>query len=282
MDEIAIVVDSTAYIPEKLIKEHNIHVIPVYLHMEGEDYRDGVDISPDEFYRRLQSTSDVPTTSQPSIGEFENFFREMGKKADSILAIFISDELSGSLDSAHSAVDLIQDIPITIVDSRSTSMGLGFIVLAAARAIKSGKNLEETTKLTRDLIPKTKLMFVVDDLKYLHRGGRIGGAKRLMGSLLSMKPILHLLNGRIEPFESVRTKKKALSRMLDVIEEDLKDKKSVRMATFNALAADEASYLEEQLRIRFNPDELLFTEMSPAIGNHVGPGTFGVAYYTED
>jgi len=282
MSKVPIVVDSTAYIPEDLIKKHNIHVIPQILTWEGQSLLDGVEITPEQFYKRLQSASEIPTTSQPSTGAFADFFKKVGEEADSIVAILVSDHLSGTLDSARSSVDLLENIQIEIVDSLSTSMGLGWIVLAAARAVEQGKSAVEVAQLSRDLVSKSRIIFVVDTLEYLHKGGRIGGAQRLMGSVLAIKPLLHLEEGRIEPLASVRTKKKAVEQMLDVIEEEIKDKKTVRMATVNALASEEAKELGKMLQARFQPFELLHAELSPAIGTHVGPGTIGVAYITED
>lgn len=282
MSKVPIVVDSTAYIPEDLIKKHNIHVIPQILTWEGQSLLDGVEITPEQFYKRLQSASEIPTTSQPSAGAFADFFKKVGEEADSIVAILVSDHLSGTLDSARSSVDLLENIQIEIVDSLSTSMGLGWIVLAAARAVEQGKSAVEVAQLSRDLVSKSRIIFVVDTLEYLHKGGRIGGAQRLMGSVLAIKPLLHLEDGRIEPLASVRTKKKAVEQMLDVIEEEIKDKKTVRMATVNALASEEAKELGKMLQARFQPFELLHAELSPAIGTHVGPGTIGVAYITED
>jgi len=282
MSEIAIVVDSTADIPEDLIKNHNIPVIPHILRWGGENLLDGVDINPDEFYKRLQSTSEFPATSQPSAGEFAEFFKNVSENAESILAILISDHLSSTLDSAQSAADMLNDIPINIIDSRSTSMGLGFIVLAAAKAVESGYSFEDVTKLAQDLVPKARIKFVVDTLEYLHRGGRIGGAERLMGTMLSLKPLLHLEDGRIEPLATFRTKRKAIAQMLAVIGDEIKDMKTVHMATVNAMALKEASEIGEQLQERFNPVELLHVNMSPVIGTHVGPGTVGVSYLVED
>ena len=282
MSKVAIVVDSTAYIPEDLIKKYNIHVIPLTVNWQDETLLDGVDITPEQFYKRLQSTSEIPTTSQPSAGAFADFYKKVGEEADSIVSIHISDHLSGTLDSARSAVDLVDNIQIEIVDSLSTSMGLGWIVLAAARAVEQGKSAEDVAQLARDLVSKSRIIFVVDTLEYLHKGGRIGGAQRLMGSVLSIKPLLHLEEGKIEPLASVRTKKKAVEQMLDVIAEEIKDKKTVHMATINALAYEEAKELGKMLQARFQPFELLHAELSPAIGTHVGPGTVGVAYITED
>ena len=282
MSNVAIVVDSTAYIPEDLINKYNIHVIPLTLDWEGESLLDGVDITPEQFYKRLQSTSEIPTTSQPSAGALADFLKKVSEEVDSIVAILISDHLSGTLDSARSAVELLDNIQIEIVDSLSTSMGLGWIVLAAARAVEQGKSAEDVAQLARDLVSKSRMIFVVDTLEYLHKGGRIGGAQRLMGSMLSIKPLLHLEDGRIEPLASVRTKKKAVEQMLNVIEEEIKNKKTVRMATVNALAPEAAKELGEILQARFKPTVLLQTEISPAIGTHVGPGTIGVAYIVED
>lgn len=282
MSSIAIVVDSTAYIPERLIKKHKIHVIPQILQWEGESLLDGVDIKPDEFYKRLQSASEIPTTSQPSAGEFAEFLKKVSKKADGIVVILISDHLSGTLDSARSAVNMLDDIQVEIIDSQSTSMGLGWIALSAARAAEAGASFEEVTKLATELVAKSRIIFVVDTLEYLHKGGRIGGAQRLMGSMLSVKPLLNLEDGRIEPLASVRTKKKAIAQMLDVIEEEIKGKPIVRMAIVNALASEEASALEEKVQTQFNPVELLQVDISPVIGTHVGPGTVGVAYLVED
>jgi DegV family protein with EDD domain len=282
MSKVAIVVDSTAYIPEDLIKKYNLHVIPLTVNWQDETLLDGVDITPPQFYKRLQSTSEIPTTSQPSAGAFADFFKKVAEEADSIVAIHISDHLSGTLDSARSAVDMLDNIQIEIVDSLSTSMGLGWIVLAAARAVEQGKSAEDVAQLARELVSKSRIIFVVDTLEYLYKGGRIGGAQRLMGSVLSIKPLLHLEEGKIEPLASVRTKKKAVEQMLDVIDEEIKDKKSVRMATFNALAPEEAKELGDMLQARFKPIELLHAELSPAIGTHVGPGTIGAAYIVED
>jgi len=278
MSDIAIVVDRTAYIPKELINKYKIHVIPQILHWKQKVFLDGVDIKPVDFYQRLQVTSEFPSTSQPSTGEFADFLKEVNKKADSILVILISDKLSDTLDSAYSARDMLPDIQIEIVDSMSTSMGLGWITLAAAKAAGQGKPFEEVVKLAKSCVPKSRLIFVVDTLEYLHKGGRIGGAKRLMGSLLSVKPLLHIQDGRIEPLASPRTKQKATDQMLDIIGDEIKRKNNVRMAIVNALAQNEALHLMEMIQHRFNPVELLQADISPVIGTHVGPGAVGVAW----
>jgi DegV family protein with EDD domain len=278
MSNIAIVVDSTAYIPEELVKKYKIHVIPQILNWGEHSFLDGIDIKPTDFYQRLQVAADIPTTSQPSAGDFFEFLKKVNKKAENILAILISDQLSGTLDSACSAREMLPGANIEIVDSMSTSMGLGWIALAAARAAEEGKSFEEVGQLAQSLIPKSRIVFVVDTLEYLHKGGRIGGAKRLMGSLLSVKPLLHLQGGRIEPLASPRTKEKAIAQMLDIIEGEVKDKTRVHMAIINALAQEDAASLMEIVQSRFNPVELFQADMSPVISTHVGPGTVGVAW----
>jgi DegV family protein with EDD domain len=278
--KVAIVTDSTAYLPADLVDQYNIHVIPLVLCWEEEDLLDGVDITPTAFYERLKNSGIIPTTSQPSPGKFVEFFTQIAETAESIVAIFISDELSGTLDSAHTATDMMPDYPIEIVDSRSTSMGLGLIVLAAAREAERGQDHVEVANVARAIVPKTRVLFVVDTLEYLHKGGRIGGAKRLFGSLLSIKPVLHLVDGRIEPLASIRTKSKAIKHMLAVADQEVVGNKPVHVGVFNALAPQEAKNIYKTIYTLIRPEELIQAELSPVIGTHVGPGTVGIAYYS--
>ncbi len=282
MSKVAIVVDSTAFIPPELVAQYDLHVIPQVLNWEGKSYKDDVDITPDEFYTRLKTAKEMPTTSQPSAGEFFEFFSEVAKTADSIVATHLSEFLSGTLASARAAADMMPDnYPIEIVDTRSTAMGLGFMTLAAARAVENGADYKEAAEAARALIDRMRVVFVVDTLEFLHRGGRIGGAKRFVGSMLSLKPVLHLENGRIEPLASVRTKRKAVQHALQVMEEEMKGKSNIRVAVMNALAPEEGNKILDEVQQRLNPMELLNTELSPIVGAHVGPGTVGVIYYAE-
>jgi len=279
--KVAVVVDSTAYIPSDLVTQYNLHVIPQILNWKGESLKDKIDISASEFYERLKTAKEMPTTSQPSAGEFYEFFSKVAETADSIVAVLISKPLSGTQASAHAAAEMMSDYPIEIVDSRSTAMGLGFMALAAARAAENGADYKQAAETARALVPKMRLIFVVDTLEFLHRGGRIGGAKRLVGSMLSVKPVLHLNDGRIEPLASVRTKRKAIQHMLSVVEEEMQSKSNVHAAVIHALAEKEAGSICDEVRQRLNPAELLLTEMSPVVGAHVGPGTVGIVYYGE-
>ncbi len=279
--QVAIVVDSTADINPELVKKYNIHVIPQILNWEGESLKDKIDITADAFYERLAQTKATPTTSQPSAGEFYEFFSKVSEMAVSIVAVLLSDQLSGTLASARAAVDMMGDYPIELVDSRFTSMGLGFMAIKAAQAAQNGASMAEVAAAAGALIPHMNLVFVVDTLEYLHRGGRIGGAKRLVGSILSVKPVLHVDNGRVEPFASIRTKKKAVKHMLQNAVEQMKGKENVHVSIIHAASPKEADALYQQVYESMNPTELMISEMSPIIGTHTGPGTVGMIYYAE-
>jgi DegV family protein with EDD domain len=279
-NKIALVVDSTANLSQAEIDRLNIHVIPQILIWEKESYRDQVDITNQEFYDRLRTAKELPSTSQPSSGEFHEFFSKVAETNESIIGVFVSDELSGTLDSARTAAAMMPDFPIEIVDSRSTSMGLGFIALETAEAIEQGKNLEDVVKTARSAIPRAKAVFVVDTLEFLHRGGRIGGAKRLMGTLLSFKPLLYLEKGRVEPLDNVRTKKKALKSAIDYVFNDTVGKGSLRVCVIHSAVPDEAEVFLKQVDQRLQPVEITVSELTPVIGTNTGPGLLGLAYIT--
>ncbi|VAW34132.1 DegV family protein [hydrothermal vent metagenome] len=277
--KVAIVVDSTAYIPPALVAQYNIHVIPQILNWEGSSLRDDIDIKPDAFYARLATAKEMPTTSQPSAGEFHEFFSKVAETADSIVAILISKSLSGTQASAQAAAGMMEDYPIEIVDSQSSTMGLGYMVLTAARAIENGADYKTAAEVARALVADMRVLFVVDTLEFLHRGGRIGGAQRFIGSMLSIKPILNLVDGKIEPLASVRTKKKALAHLLNVAETEMAGKSNIKAAVMHAAAANDAQKLHDQLKQKLNPTELHIVELSPVIGAHVGPLALGLVYY---
>jgi DegV family protein with EDD domain len=279
--KVAIVTDSTCNLPVELVEQYNIHVIPQILNWEGKSLLDQVDISTRDFYDRLPQSSDLPKTSQPAPGQFTEFYTKVAENADSIVGIFVSEFLSGTLQSAHLGAEAMGDYPIEIVDSRSVSLGLGLLVTAAARYAAEGHDYKEIAAYTRTLVPRLRVVFVVDTLEYLHKGGRIGGAKRLMGSVLSIKPILHLDNGRIEPLDSVRTKNKAIQSMIDTIVGEMKGKTDVHAGIIHAAAPEAAARVEEMLLAQVTPQELLTNELTPVIGANVGPGIVGMGYYTE-
>jgi DegV family protein with EDD domain len=278
---IAVVTDSTSDLPQELAKEHGIRIIPQVLIMGTKTWRDGVDIDPPAFYELLQTSPDFPASSQPSVDDFREAFEELAKDADGIAAILVSDELSGTINSARMAKESLPDVPIEIVDTRSVSAQLGFIAIAAARAAAAGADLQTVTDTARAMIGKVGVYFVVDTLEYLHRGGRIGAAARLFGTALNLKPLLAIKDGMVHPVTKVRSRRKALATLFQLLDEELAGKEGIHMAVLHVAAPEEAARLAEQLVERFHPVQMLHTECGPVVGTHAGPGTVGVVYYSE-
>jgi len=278
MEKVVVVTDSTAYIPPELIKEYGMRVAPLAVIWDGKTLHDDVDITPSEFYARLKNSKSLPTTSQTTPEEFRNIFSPILAEGKSILGVFISSTLSGTIDSAMQVKKAMPTAPIEIVDSRSSAMALGFVALAAARAIKSGASMAEAAEVARRAAELSNLIFVVDTLEFLHRGGRIGGAKRFLGTALNLKPLLTVIDGKIDALESVRTKAKATERMLDLVEQRIGNRRPLRLSPLHAGSPAEARALMKAAQEKFHPDECILSEVSPAIGAHVGPGTIGIAW----
>lgn len=278
---ITIVTDSSSYIPESATKGLDIAVIPLWLIWGEDNLQDGVDIQPAEFYRRLKESNTLPTSSQPSAMEFENFYKEVSENSDQIVSVLVSSKISGTIASARAAVNELPELSIPIVDSLNSSMGLGFAVLAAARAAAEGKSVEGVVAAAEAMKSKIQFIFIVDTLEYLHKGGRISGGKRLMGTALKIKPILQFEDGEIRPLSQARTKSKAIERVYEIIQERLGGKKIVEAAVADIDNADEADAVADQLRDQFGVTNILRADVSPVVGTHVGPGTIGIAFYTE-
>ena len=276
---IAIVTDSTCDLPRELAQEHNIHVVPQVLIMGTKTWRDGVDIDPPAFYELLQTSSDFPASSQASVADFREVFANLAAEVDGIAAILVSDKLSGTLNSARMAKEDLPGVPIEIVDTRSVSMQLGLIVLAAARAASAGADLQTVADTARAMIGHASVYFVVDTLEYLHRGGRIGGAARLFGTALNLKPLLAIKDGIVQPVTKVRSRRKALATLVQLLDEELAGKERVQMAVLHVAAPEDAERLAEQLVDRYHPVEMIHAECGPVVGTHAGPGTLGVAFY---
>jgi len=279
--KITIVTDSSSYIPETATKGLDIAVIPLWLIWGEDNLQDGIDIQPAEFYKRLKESKTLPTSSQPSAMEFEKFFKSVAEKSDQIVSVLVSSKISGTIDSARAAVTEFKDQQIPIVDSLNCSMGLGFAVLAAARAAAAGKSVNEVVAAAEAVKDKMHFLFVVDTLEYLHKGGRISGGKRLMGTALKIKPILQFENGEIRPLSQARTNSKAIRQVFEIVQERLGEKKMVEVAVVDVDSPDEADMVADQLKERFEIDTVHRAVVSPVVGTHVGPGTIGIAFYTE-
>lgn len=281
MSRIAVVTDSLASLPEELINQYNIKVAPQVLVWGYESYLDGVDITPQEFYARLKSSKEMPTTSQATLASFKEIFEPLVAEGRPIIAIVGSSKLTATMNSAEQAKALFPGATIEVIDSLDVAMSMGFQVLAAARAVEDGKPFVEVVELARKAHEYTGVMFVVDTLEFLHRGGRIGGAKRLLGTALSLKPLLELQEGRVEAVENIRTKTKAFKRLLEVVEGRLADQSNVRIAGLHAAAEQDARAVLDEAKNRCSPIETIWSEVTPVIGTHTGPGTVGLAYCTD-
>jgi DegV family protein with EDD domain len=278
MSKIAFVTDSTAYIPKDLLQQYPISVAPQVLIFGDEIFEDGVDIQPSEFYIRLKHAKIMPTTSQASPKAFKDIFDRRLEEGYQILTILVSEQLSGTLASAIQARELLPGAPIEIVDSRTTAMAMGFQVLAAARAAADGANLAECKAIAEKAREHTGVIFAVDTLEFLHRGGRIGGAARLLGTALNMKPILEVTGGRVEAIERVRTRSKSLNRLIELVEERIAGRQPVRLATLHANDPEDAKTILKDTSDKVNAVESIFSEVSPVVGTHTGPGTVGIAF----
>ena len=280
MSKIAVVTDSTTYMPPDLVKKHNISVAPQVLIWGDQTYRDGVDIGSGEFFTRLKTAKVMPSTSQVAVVSFQEVFQDLVEKGFEVLALLVSSKLSGTTQSAMQAKELMGSAgeKVNVVDSQSVAMALGFQVLAVARALEDGASLQDAIALAEKSYQNTGVFFAVDTLEFLHRGGRIGGAQRFLGTMLNMKPILAIQDGRVEGIERIRTKAKAHDRVLELTVERVAGRTPVRLATLHANAAEDARALLTRAEAELRPVESVFTEVSPTVGTHTGPGTVGLAF----
>lgn len=280
MKKIAFITDSTSYLDKTYADAHHIKVVPLNLHWGDELFKDNVDITADVFYTRLAKTEKLPTTSQPSAGEFLEAYEEMARDADVLMVPLISSGISGTVDSALMAAKEFTSKPVHVIDSKVTSAGLSLLVKALVSAAEAGAGVDELLKLADKIVNDVRIYFVVDTLKFLHMGGRIGGASALLGSVLDLKPILTLTKeGKIDALEKVRTKKKALKRLIELAVEKA-DGKPAHVGVIHAQAPDEAEETKVEMENQINCVESETYVISPVIGTHAGPGALGVAIHT--
>jgi DegV family protein with EDD domain len=276
MANVVVLTDSTAYIPTEITNQLPISVIPLTLILDGKTYFDGEDIMPDQFYQLLLTSSSMPQTSQVTVSQYEKRFGQLIDEGYEILNLGISSGISSSYQSACQAQKSFPGKPIEIMDTKLVSMALGF--QAAARAAKDGATLAECKTIAENAYPKIGVYFTVDSLKFLAAGGRINSAKRLLGTALNIKPILEIRDGKIELVESVISKKKALNRMVNLVEKGINGREPIRVSVFHALDHKSALVLQDELEKRFHPVENILSFVSPVVGAHVGPGTISIAY----
>jgi DegV family protein with EDD domain len=277
--KVAIVTDSISSMSQAMGHEYGVHVVPIHIQFGANSYLDDVSLDSTGFYSLLAANHQLPTTSQPTAHDFLEVYQKLAGNVEAIVSIHASKKVSATVDSARAARKELPDVPIHVVDCETLSMGQGLIVIAAARAADAGKSATEIVQLVESLVPKVKVLFTVETLEYLRRGGRIGGATALLGSALRIKPVLHIADGQVEPLEKPRTRKRAVSRLLELMTEQVGDAETVHAGILHCNAREEAEKLAQQMEDQFNCVELLITEAGPTIGAHGGPGTVGVTFY---
>ncbi|RZU30924.1 DegV family protein [Blastococcus saxobsidens] len=274
---VAVLTDSTAYLPRSTVDEYGIHVVPLYVVLSGRSGREGEDISSADVAKALSTRGQRVSTSRPTPGDFVAAYRAaLDAGADRLVSIHLSSELSGTWDAARVAASQVGEHIVSVVDSRSAAMGTGFAVLAAARAAADGADRDTVDRIARAAVDRTRTFFVVDTLEHLRRGGRIGSAAAILGSALAVKPVLHVEAGSVVPLEKVRTSARAVHRLVQHVVEHAGERE-VSLAVHHLAAAERAERLVAELRARVPAiRELHVSELGAAIGAHVGPGAVGV------
>lgn len=277
MSKIAVVTDSTAYLPTDTIHKFGITVVPLMVNFGQESHKEGVDITADQFFARLAVEKNLPTTSQPSVGEMVQAYERLLQTHDSVIGIFISSKLSGTAHSAETAARMVEG-DITVIDSRSTAFGQARLVLTACEMIEAGQDKESIVAKLNEMVEANKAYFIVDSLEHLHRGGRVSGASALIGSLLQVKPILHIEDGKLELLEKVRTRKKSLARIAELIKEQRIAGKHLTLSVVYTDNPGDAKEVAGQFQEHFPDAEISTLQIGPVIGTHVGPGLLGLMF----
>ncbi|TCP57827.1 DegV family protein with EDD domain [Tumebacillus sp. BK434] len=277
MSKIAIVTDSTAYLPTDTIHKYGITVVSLMVNFGQESHKEGVDITSDQFFARLAVEKNLPTTSQPSVGEMVQAYERLLETHDSIIGIFLSSKLSGTAHSAETASRMVEG-DITVIDSKITAFGQARLVLTACEMIEAGQDKETIVAKLNEMVETIKAYFIVDSLEHLHRGGRVSGAAALIGSLLQVKPILHVEDGKLELLEKVRTRKKSLARIAELIKAKQIAGKKLTMAIVYTDNASDAAEVAAQFQEQFPEADISTAQIGPVIGTHVGPGLLGFIF----
>jgi len=270
---IKIVTDSSVDLPDDIVRDLDITVVPLTIHFGDKTYVDGRDLTADAFYDLLTTETAHPRTAQPSVGVFEETYRSLAAKGHEVVVLTLAAELSGAHNSAVLAVQGVPAAHVTVIDSRLLSMGMGMIVMQAARLAREGRGRAEIEAAVQSLIPRTSVYIVVDTMTYLQRGGRIGRASAFAGALLNVKPILSLQNGTVVPLQRVRSRAKALQEMLNIARKEAPIEEAYIMHAAAPALGEEFEKMVEPLyggSIRVLP-------LGPVIGVHVGPGALGLA-----
>jgi DegV family protein with EDD domain len=283
MPIVGVLTDSCASIPESLIGELNIKIVPYYLHKGKETLRDLVDVQREEFFRWLATAKELPKTANPGPGDYLEGFKELAQQAEEVVSIHMTSIGSGAYQAAvmarEMAGEVLPDLRIEVIDTRNVSLCQGWMTIEAARAALAGKSLDEIVRLVKDMIPITRMIQTADTLRYLYMGGRIGKAQHLVGSLLNIKPLIGMEDGVIVPLGQARSRLGAYRRIVGMMEESVGPSGRVKVAFVHAATLEEVKKLRAMVEERLTCVEVLMAELSPVLGVHTGPGPAGVCYF---
>ncbi|KYD25600.1 DegV family protein [Geobacillus stearothermophilus] len=278
--KIAIVTDSTAYLPKDVRERLGIRMIPLSVIFGDETYREEIDMTADEFFVKIKQSPKLPTTSQPSVGEFVDLFTAIREEGyDAVISIHLSSGISGTYQGAVTAGTMVEGLRVYAYDSEISCMAQGFYAIEAAEMAKAGKMPEEILARLDEMKRTLRAYFMVDDLSHLQRGGRLTGAQAFIGGLLQIKPLLRFENKVIVPFEKIRTRKKAVQRIEELFDEDADKGVPLKAAIIHANQPDEASRWRDELAARYPHVEFSISYFGPVIATHVGEGALGLTWY---
>jgi DegV family protein with EDD domain len=275
-----IVADTTCGLPRKLLEERHIPLIPQIVTFGDESYHDDRDLDTATFLSKLKASPTLPKTAAPEPSLYFPIFEEAGRRGESVVVVAPTGKASGTVRSAQIAAQDFADVDIRVVDTQTISCNLGSLVLVADDLAKAGKSADEIVAKLSDLIPRGRIYFLVDTLEYLAKGGRIGGAKKLLAELLEIKPILQIKDGQVESFEQQRTKKRALARLVQVVAESCKGGEDAHLCVLQVEAEKEAEALVTELKSIVPVSNIPIYELPPAIVVHAGPKAMGVGFFT--
>ncbi|WP_301109057.1 DegV family protein [Sporosarcina sp.] len=273
----AIVTDSTAYVPDDIKAELNIHTIPLLVTIEGKEFKEDIDLTTDAFYEMVRGKGPLPKTSQPAIGDFEALYEKLSKDYDAVISIHLSSGISGTYMGALQAGEMINNIEVLPFDSEVSAYPQGFYAVRAAQLANEGADPHAIIEELHEMKKTLRAYFMVDDLSHLQRGGRLSGVQAIVGGLLQVKPILHFEDKVIVPFEKIRTTKKAMKRIADLLAEDAKDQ-LLDAAVIHANRYEEAVEWKELLEKKHPNVDFTVSHFGPVIGTHLGEGAMGLGW----
>ncbi|MCM3760920.1 DegV family protein [Alkalihalobacillus oceani] len=280
---VAIVTDSTAYLPKEERERLSIYMVPLSVIFAEKTYKEELELTTEEFYKKLEGAEQLPTTSQPSTGQFVELFTDLKKQGyQQVVTLHLSSGISGTFQNALTAGEMVDGLEVHGFDSEIACYALGFFVREAAQLALKGAGVSEIVTRLEEIKATLKAYFMVADLGHLHRGGRLSGGQLLVGNLLKIKPILHFVDGKIVPFEKVRTEKKAIDRILQLLDQDLRSDGRYEVTVIHAMRPEAAEQLAADIRENYdNVVDVVISVFGPVIGTHLGPGSLGISWYKQ-